>query len=197
MTTAITFSRQNDAGSRKSTTQYWENLVLVVVLIFESKALFCFLSGSKMTTGSFNNQSFDIAVSDTVVNVSRRLFFHYLRGFGICTCSKVGKENSSFNLDQISWWIWNYFVGMRSSFRTLSSSVFTVCKMLTFWLWNKVCLTVWNAHVRVRPNAKQVSTLFNQCKLYFGNQSSSPQFDFNYSEWRGYHDGFSFRRQSL
>ena len=173
MTTAITFSRQNDAGSRKSTTQYWENLVLVVVLIFESKALFCFLSGSKMTTGSFNNQSFDIAVSDTVVNVSRRLFFHYLRGFGICTCSKVGKENSSFNLDQISWWIWNYFVGMRSSVRTLSSSVFTVCKILTFWLWNKVCLTVWNAHVPVRPNTKQVSTLFNQCKLYFEIQSSS------------------------
>ena len=27
MTTAITFSRQNDAGSRVSNTQYWENLV--------------------------------------------------------------------------------------------------------------------------------------------------------------------------
>ena len=32
MTTAITFSRQNDAGSRLSNIQYWENLVLVVVL---------------------------------------------------------------------------------------------------------------------------------------------------------------------
>ena len=37
MTTAITFSRQNDAGSRVSNTQYWENLVLVVVLVLESK----------------------------------------------------------------------------------------------------------------------------------------------------------------
>ena len=66
-----------------------------------------------------------------------------------------------------------YFVGMRSSVRTLSSTVFTVCKILTFWLWNKVCLTVWNAYVRVRPKTKQVSTLFNQCKLYFGIQTSS------------------------
>ena len=39
MTTAITFSRQNDAGSRKSNTQYWKNLVLVVVLVLESKDL--------------------------------------------------------------------------------------------------------------------------------------------------------------
>ena len=40
MTTATTFSRQNDAGSRASTTYYWENLVLVVVLVLESKALY-------------------------------------------------------------------------------------------------------------------------------------------------------------
>ena len=40
MTTAITFSRQNDVGSRVSTTQYWENLVLLVVHIWESKALY-------------------------------------------------------------------------------------------------------------------------------------------------------------
>jgi len=39
MTTAVTFSRQNDVGSLKSTTQYWENLVLVVVLVSESKTL--------------------------------------------------------------------------------------------------------------------------------------------------------------
>ena len=39
MTTAITFSRQNDAGSLVTNTQYWENLVLVVVLVSESKAL--------------------------------------------------------------------------------------------------------------------------------------------------------------
>ena len=41
MTTATTFSRQNDAGSRASTTYYWENLVLVVVLVLESKGLYC------------------------------------------------------------------------------------------------------------------------------------------------------------
>ena len=32
MTTATTFSRQNDTGSRVSNTQYRENLLLVVVL---------------------------------------------------------------------------------------------------------------------------------------------------------------------
>ena len=37
VTTATVFSRQNDAGSRVSNTQYWENLLLVVVL--DSKAL--------------------------------------------------------------------------------------------------------------------------------------------------------------
>ena len=41
MTTATAFSRQNDAGSRVNNTQYWENLVLVVVLVLESKALKC------------------------------------------------------------------------------------------------------------------------------------------------------------
>ena len=40
MTTAITFSRQNDASLRACTTYYWENLVLVVVLVIESKALY-------------------------------------------------------------------------------------------------------------------------------------------------------------
>ena len=39
MTTAITFSRQNDAGSRVSKTQDWENLLLVIVVVSESKAL--------------------------------------------------------------------------------------------------------------------------------------------------------------
>ena len=38
MTTATTFSRQNDVGSRACTTQYWGNLVLVVVLVLESTA---------------------------------------------------------------------------------------------------------------------------------------------------------------
>ena len=40
MTKAIAFSRQNVAGSRARTTQYWENLVFVVVLVLESKALY-------------------------------------------------------------------------------------------------------------------------------------------------------------
>ena len=38
MTTAVMFSRQNDAGSHARTTWYWENLVLVVVS--ESKGLY-------------------------------------------------------------------------------------------------------------------------------------------------------------
>ena len=41
VTTATTFSRQNDTGSRATTTYYGENLVLVVVLVLESKALYC------------------------------------------------------------------------------------------------------------------------------------------------------------
>ena len=41
VTTATTFSRQNDAGSRAYTTYYRENLVLVVVLVLESKGLLC------------------------------------------------------------------------------------------------------------------------------------------------------------
>ena len=39
MTTATMFSRQNDAASRASTIYYWENLVLAVVLVLESKGL--------------------------------------------------------------------------------------------------------------------------------------------------------------
>ena len=38
--TATTFSRRNDFGSHACTTYYWENLVLVVVLILESKAVY-------------------------------------------------------------------------------------------------------------------------------------------------------------
>ena len=41
MTTAITFSRQNDAGSRVNNTQGWENLALVDVFVSESKTLYC------------------------------------------------------------------------------------------------------------------------------------------------------------
>ena len=36
---AIMLSRLDDAGSQVSNTQYWENLVLVVVLVSESIAL--------------------------------------------------------------------------------------------------------------------------------------------------------------
>ena len=32
----------NDAGSRVSDTQYWENLVFVVVLVLEPKAFYCY-----------------------------------------------------------------------------------------------------------------------------------------------------------
>ena len=39
MTTVTTFSLQNDATSRASTTYYSENLVFVVVLVLESKGL--------------------------------------------------------------------------------------------------------------------------------------------------------------
>ena len=39
MTAASGFSRQNDAGLRALTVALWENLVLVVVLVLESKAL--------------------------------------------------------------------------------------------------------------------------------------------------------------
>ena len=38
--TAIALSRQNDAGSCTHTTKYWQNLVLVVVLVFGLKDLY-------------------------------------------------------------------------------------------------------------------------------------------------------------
>ena len=39
MTPATTFSHRNDADSRARNAQYWENLVLLVVLVLESKGL--------------------------------------------------------------------------------------------------------------------------------------------------------------
>ena len=39
MTMTTMFSRQNDVGSRMNNTQYWENLMLIVILFSESKAL--------------------------------------------------------------------------------------------------------------------------------------------------------------
>ena len=40
MRTAVMFYRQNDAGSHVRNTQYRDNLVLVVVLVWESKGFF-------------------------------------------------------------------------------------------------------------------------------------------------------------
>ena len=40
MRTAVMFYLQNDAGSRMHNTQYRDNLVLVVVLVWESKGFF-------------------------------------------------------------------------------------------------------------------------------------------------------------
>ena len=40
MRTAVMFYRQNDAGSRVRNTQHRDNLVLVVVLVWESKGFF-------------------------------------------------------------------------------------------------------------------------------------------------------------
>ena len=43
MTTVSPFSRQNEAGLRALTVVLRENLVLVVVLVLESKALYYYL----------------------------------------------------------------------------------------------------------------------------------------------------------
>ena len=40
------FSRQNDPGSRASNAHCCENLVLVVILVLESKALYCYSEAS-------------------------------------------------------------------------------------------------------------------------------------------------------
>ena len=45
MMVAITFSCQNDTGSRVSNTQYWGNIFLVVILILESKGLYYYTYG--------------------------------------------------------------------------------------------------------------------------------------------------------
>ena len=50
MTAATTFSRQIDAASRASTTYYWENLVLVVVLVLESRGLY-YINRKRLTSG--------------------------------------------------------------------------------------------------------------------------------------------------
>ena len=52
MRMAIMFSYQNDAGSHVSNNQYWENLVLVVVLVSEFKALYYIIGRYWMTPTS-------------------------------------------------------------------------------------------------------------------------------------------------
>ena len=47
MTTVSSFSRQNDAGLRALNVIPWEHLVLVVILVLESKALFYFVENKK------------------------------------------------------------------------------------------------------------------------------------------------------
>ena len=54
MTTAATFVRQNDAGSRVRTSKYWQNLVLVVVLVLNLKVS---KPRSWMTTAIFSRQN--------------------------------------------------------------------------------------------------------------------------------------------
>ena len=41
MTTVITFSHQNDASSLMQASQHRENLVLVVIIVLESKGFYC------------------------------------------------------------------------------------------------------------------------------------------------------------
>ena len=62
LTTAIAFSRQNDAGSLVSNTQYWESVVHVVFLVSESKALWYFLVSNAFSwnnLGSLSNDFFE------------------------------------------------------------------------------------------------------------------------------------------
>ena len=54
MTTATTFSCQNDTGSCASTTYYWENLVLVSGLVLESKDLYYLCYKNLNCTGQIN-----------------------------------------------------------------------------------------------------------------------------------------------
>ena len=72
MTTAITFSRQNDAGSRVSKTQDWENLLLVIVLVSESKALQYLLTGDPTKVDFWRCIFFcfklDLELTDTLEN---------------------------------------------------------------------------------------------------------------------------------
>ena len=93
MMTAITFSPQNDASSRVSTTQYWENLVLVVLLVLESKALY--QVGIVWFYWPFSRRSWDSAALHygTVWAYYRASFFNgYYQG-----CTANWGCNSSLN----------------------------------------------------------------------------------------------------
>ena len=73
MTTAITFSRQNDAGSRVSKTQDWENLLLVIVVVSESKALQYLLTDDPTKVDFWRCKFFfcfklDLELTDTLGN---------------------------------------------------------------------------------------------------------------------------------
>ena len=57
MTTAITFSRQNEAISRACTTKYCGNLILVVVLVLESKDLCFFFSSFELKPSELESLS--------------------------------------------------------------------------------------------------------------------------------------------
>jgi len=83
----IKFSRQNDAASRASTAKYWENLVLVVVLVLESKVSILFkrklerlasLLSLFLDSRSAQKALFSLAFENTSVIA----FKDYGRGFG-------------------------------------------------------------------------------------------------------------------
>ena len=48
MTTVSSFSRENDGSLRALNVVLWENLVLVVVLVLESKVLYFFFAKQKL-----------------------------------------------------------------------------------------------------------------------------------------------------
>ena len=57
MTTVITFCRQNEAISRACTTKYCGNLILVVVLVLESKDLCFFFSSFELKPSELESLS--------------------------------------------------------------------------------------------------------------------------------------------
>ena len=66
MTTVSRFSRQNDLGLRALNVVLWENLVIVVVLVLESKALYYLdgwdqqISPQKTTAETPENRKFSL-----------------------------------------------------------------------------------------------------------------------------------------